>query len=224
MESPSSGWWIRATLWSVLKNGEPPICPPLYRHTESQNCTCRKGFLQGIQSKPLRSEYLHGQIFQSPGTSPSCHDLSKMTERDLTMTTNSSTSTLGCFPSGPMDFYVRSVGLKGPCLYRPLCFTLTHSAGKGSKCFFPIPFNINLGGQSCEWVQKAIKQSHGIKIHQDCSMRCWYHHLIPIFIPKAARQSDAKHRKPHNMVTALLCFSLCICARSPFLMAYTEKE
>lgn len=72
------------------------------------------------------------------------------------------------------------IGLKAPCLYPPLCFTPTDSAGKGNKCFFTIPSNIKLGVQSCDWVQKAIKQSHGIKIHRDCSMlRCRYHHLIP---------------------------------------------
>jgi len=76
--------------------------------------------------------------------------------------------------------YARSIGLKASCLHPPLSFTPTDSTEKEKKCFFTIPSKVKLGGQSCDWVQKVIKQSHGIQIHQDCSMlRCWYHHLIP---------------------------------------------
>lgn len=200
------------------------MCPPLYRHTESQNCTCRTGFcrascpnLWGLSTSKDR--------FSSHQEPPPAATISQRWQRGTSQWQQTAPrAPLGASRLLPWTC-VRSVGLTAPCLYRPLCFALTHSAGKGNKCFFTIPFNINLGGQSCEWVQKAIKQSHRIKIHQDCSMlRCWYHHLIPIFIPKIARQSDAEHRKPHNMVTTLLFFSLCICAWSPFLMAYTEKE
>ena len=99
----SPRWWIRHTMWSVLKNWQTPIRVSLYKHIESQNCIRRKGFLETVPSKSLNFEYLQGQISHSSGTSPSCNDLSKMMERDLTMTSNSSMSTLGCFPSGPMD-------------------------------------------------------------------------------------------------------------------------
>lgn len=179
-----------------------------------------------IQSKRLSFYYLQGQIFQSLGTSPDCHDLSNIMERELKMTPNSSTSILGCFLSGapksaPMGLVLCSTGLKAPCLYPPLCLIPSHSAGKGNKCFLTLPSNIKLGEQNCEWVQKAIKQSHGIKIHQDYStLRCWYHHVMP----GSPYSKDYRTVRPHNIVTTLLFLLLCICAQSPFLLAYTEEE
>lgn len=174
--------------------------------TQLQNPRRRKGFLQIILSKPLSFEYLHGQIFQSPGSSPNCHDLSKMTERDLTMTPKSSTGPLGASCLVPWT-HVCPVGLEALWLYLALCFTPADSAKKGNKCFFIILCNIKSGGQSCEWVWKAIKQSHEIKIHQDADSTIWYQAVL---IPKIARQSDAKHRKPHNLINTSLSFSLCL--------------
>lgn len=71
------------------------------------------------------------------------------------VTPQSSTASLGASCLVPWT-HVCPVGLKALWLYLALCFTPAASAKKGNKRFFIIPCNIKLGGQSCEWVQKAI--------------------------------------------------------------------
>jgi len=58
-------------------------------------------------------------FFQSPGTSPDCHDYSNIMESSLAMTPVNSLRTLGCSSSGPIDLMYIQV----PQVVRNLIFS-----------------------------------------------------------------------------------------------------
>jgi len=45
-------------------------------------------------------------FFQSPGTSPDCHDFSDTMESSLAIASANSLRTLGCLSSGPIDLHM----------------------------------------------------------------------------------------------------------------------
>jgi len=118
-------------------------------------------------------------FFQSPGTSPDCHNLSNIVESDMAMTSGNSLRTLGSILSGPIDL----------CMFRFLRWSQIWSSltvGGTLPLWSPSCRNVSFHFPSEKRRSLAVHSLQSFLVHSEENISSilypWHFNLLCIFV------------------------------------------